>query len=380
MKKGGVYFLVLAISIILISCTSNNNIIKEERRIKDTTSYKSEDIESINKIEDFIKEQEQYIIEKNKEKYMETLSKDEEEYYWEKIHWFDDIISSDIEGYSLEVLKVEKVDDLKFRAELLQKYHCNEKDYSLKYANIYRIKDNKILDYDLDFKTFETEHFIIKYLGKLQLKEWLCEQVEKGYNIATGNYGQTLKDKTIIKLYDDRELLRQSVKLSFGWQFGGWYEYPESIKFLKLKNFTDYFKRGIAHELIHKLTIEEAANNMPYWLAEGLAEHFSKEEGIGDRYQPSYELIELEKIDLENYEGNIYDYYESSRFYVERMIEAYGIEKVKEILKELSEYGFQEKTNGEIYLENNKKFHEVIQKVLGTTFEEMNAEFSVDQI
>jgi len=377
MKKGVIHSLILTIcmSIILIGCsTSTNN--NEERGIGEyKKAYTGKDLESINKINNLIKGQENYIKEENKEKYMETISKENTEYYWEKIHWFDDIISADIAEYSIEVLKVDKINDFKFRAHLLQKYHCNEKDYSLKYSNIYTIEDDKILDYDLDFKTIETEHFIVKYLGELELKDWICEEAEKGYSIATENYGEAPKDKTIIKLYDDRELLRQSVKLSFGWQFGGWYEYPESIKFLKLERETKHFSRGIAHELIHKITIGESANNMPYWVAEGLAEYFSKEDSIKDSYQPTFKLIELDKIDLENYEGNVYEYYKSSRYYIDKIINKYGIDKVKEILKGLSEYGLQEKTNGEIYLENNKRFYEVLQKVLDKSFEEINTEF-----
>lgn len=376
MKKRIMILFVLAIclSIILIGCSQNADIKNKENNIvEDNKTNASQDSESINKIKNFIKTQEKYIKEKNKEKYIKTLSKEEKEYYHEKIHWFDDIISADITEYSLEVLKVEKIDYSKFKTHLLQKYHCNGRDYSLEYSNIYKIVDNEILDYDLDFKNVETEHFIVKYIGELELKDWICEEVEKGYNIVLKNYKEVPKERTIIKLYDDRELLRQSVKLSFGWQFAGWYEYPESIKFLEFENRTNSFSRGIAHELIHKITIGESANNLPYWLAEGLAEYFSKEVSVTDSYKPAFKLSQLEKIDLENFNGNISDYYMTSRYYVETIINKYGTDKVKEILKGLSSYGLEEKTSGEIYLESNKKFHEVVRKILNTSFEELDS-------
>ena len=47
----------------------------------------------------------------------------------------------------------------------------------------------------------------------------------------------------------------------------GWYEYSESIKYI---GAGQVISSGFAHEFIHKATIKDSNNNMPYWFAEGL--------------------------------------------------------------------------------------------------------------
>ena len=49
---------------------------------------------------------------------------------------------------------------------LKQQYQYEGKDYNLKYKAIYKKNEDQYVDCDLDFTSFETEHFIIKYTDK----------------------------------------------------------------------------------------------------------------------------------------------------------------------------------------------------------------------
>lgn len=78
-----------------------------------------------------------------------------------------------------------------------------------------------------------------------------------------------------IKLYSSMKHLQHSIYLSYRDGLGGWNEPGESIKLLvEPFNSRRDLKNVLAHELGHQLTFDlgEHANQMPWWVLEGVAE------------------------------------------------------------------------------------------------------------
>lgn len=326
---------------------------------------------SVEKIRDLVQHQEHCVNEKLKEEYMETISTLESEYVWEKKHWFEDIIQGDITEYSLKIISIEEMESEEYLVKLEQSYVYNHKKYSIEYENIYSILDGRAYDCDLNFKEFETEHFIVKYTGASIKKSWLSKSFEEAYKIATDRIGLSLDDKMIMKLYDDSEVMRQSFKLTFAWEAAGWYEYPESIKFIKMHRNRG-FKYGIAHELIHRITIEKSGNNMPYWFSEGIAVYYSRFSDDNIIQQWNIPLSSLEEMDLEHLDQRfVHLFYNNSAYFVKKFIDLYGEDTLMELLDELKKYGLENRTAGEAYHQSNERFKDSIEKVLEINFHQL---------
>ena len=333
----------------------------------------------------FIEDQERYIREKDMVRYLENISKENDEYMAEKISWLRDILYYDIEDYQVEVNKVKRVGLNKVQAQILQSYNYQGRQYETQLPLLLVKERGKWKDGDLNFKELSTEHFTIKYFKPskkyAELIKSVCEDAKT--NIES-RYGKGIDEHTTVKIYQDLETLRQSVKLSFQWQFAGWYEYPESIKTSEYGSRESY-QRILEHELVHKLTIKESNNNMPYWFTEGLAVYYSnhyndpypiktKELYIREYHNEPLDILKLEKTNLEMLEDSktISAYYDSAGMIVKFLVDAFGEEKIKEIVSSLGDFPYQEGTGAEVDREAQKRFHSILPKVLGMDVIQLN--------
>lgn len=335
---------------------------------------------ALQEVEKTVDNKQKAVRQKNLNEYMRTVNSEDKEYYAEQRHWFQDILINDIKDYKLQILNVEKNDDDSYLVDLSQSYTFKERKSSLKYTAVFKKNGTVMVDCGLNFKQRETEHFIIKYMEKSEdLADCFSRAAEEGYDMALERYGKVPEDKTEIKIYDDMETLRQFVKLSFQWDMAGWYEYSESIKFIGLKD--EVKSQGLAHELIHKITINETNNNMPYWLAEGIATHYTEKEISVGSQKNRYNIEELQSLDLETLTDNtaVLNYYKSSQAMVEYIIRNYGEAALKDILKELSKYPFEDLTGREVNMKNTELFDKTAKKVLGRGTAELDKEYNFSE-
>lgn len=224
-----------------------------------------------NEIKELLKFQEDAVNNRRIEKYMSSIAQYNPEYKAEKESWFRDIINHDIKDFQLRFKDVDILGIGKSQATVLQTYRYLDKTYGVEYPLQIIRKDKCWKDNDLNFKIMQTKNFTIKYFKETKKEALMIKAICEGAKENVENrYGATINDHTTIKIYENLEMLRQSVKLSFPWQFAGWYEYPESIKTSALPSANNY-KRVLEHELVHKLTLKESNNNIPYWFTEGLA-------------------------------------------------------------------------------------------------------------
>jgi hypothetical protein len=375
----GKLFFSIVLGLSLLACSASDtkketvSSYKEERNIKNKNKISQEIENGINLL---VKSKAEAVNNRDIEKYMSTVNEADNEYYKEQEHWFQDILLNQISDYKLELLDIESRGEDSYLVTLKQQYQYEGKDYNLKYKAIYKKNEDQYVDCDLDFTSFETEHFIIKYTDKSKgLLDKVAREAEEGYDIVKKNYGKAPEGKTVIKIYDDMETLRQSVKLSFQWDLAGWYEYGESIKYIGLRQAID--SRGFAHELIHKVTIEDSKNNMPYWFAEGLAAYYS-EDFYGLLVKGNEMTIEqLENTNLEQLtkDQDILKYYGSAQCAVEFIVKEYGEEYIKKIINELSRHPFQEGTGSEVDKRNSETFNLAVKELLGKSLEDLDSEF-----
>ncbi|QZY54587.1 hypothetical protein [Crassaminicella profunda] len=363
------YLLLIVLSLILL-CTG---CVKKEIK---------------GEIQDFVQKQERSVNEKDLESYMNTISKEESQYLAEKKSWMRDIQENKIEDYTLNVEKIKILDTAKVCLNLRQSYQYEGKKYNIEFPLVLVKEDDQWKDHDLLFDEIDTQHFKIKYLKNLEkYAMYIKSACEDAYENVQKRYGEKIEGYTTIKLYEDKELLRQSVKLSFSWQFGGWYEYPESIKTTEFKNEETY-RKILEHELIHKITIKKSNNNMPYWFTEGLAVYFAnfpnelKDYQTKEYYLNTYkdykiDILKLEKANLEKMEDSksINCYYDSAGMIVKFMVETYGLEKVKKIVEELGKFPYDEGTGSEVNEKSIERFHLVVERILGMSVEELNKEW-----
>ena len=103
----------------------------------------------------------------------------------------------------------------------------------------------------------------------------VCEEAEQAYASVVKGLELEPAGKVTIKLYEDKEILRQSTDIRVAYLFNGWSEDGESVK-LYARRDKGTFAPLIAHELVHKITLG-ISDSLNSWLAEGLATYFGNQ-------------------------------------------------------------------------------------------------------
>ncbi|MBL0388580.1 S-layer homology domain-containing protein [Tumebacillus sp. ITR2] len=327
----------------------------------------------------------QAIHEKNLDKFLTTLDPDQARgaYKVEQTHWFQDLIGSSIADYKVEVLDIKVNPPMTLDVTLHQTYTMDGKPYELTYHEHYNYYGEGMYDAGELLDELRSSHFVVQYAPEDKATaEKVRDDAEAAYADLQAIYPhQEPAGKQLgIKLYHDPEFLRQSVKLSFAWQFIGWYEYGESIKLSSQRGPTEYYQRTIEHEMVHELTVGQSNNNLPYWFAEGLATYYTDlmQDGGPLLTKPYMSIADLEKINLETLTDNqeVSIYYNTSGHIVKFLARQYGEDKVRELVQRLGSYPYQEGTASVNDTESLKRLHETLPKIFGgKTLEQLDTEW-----
>lgn len=354
MKRLASIFLVLIL--LLSACTAppNNTYINTESSISSLIEHKVQSVKDT-----------------NVEELLSILDPGDKELQTEQSNWLMDIKTNPIENYDLRLLKLEKTGETEYKAKLRQQYKENGKTYKLDYYNSYKLIDNKFYDAGNYFDVLTKENITIKYTEpNKKLAEVIIEDMNQLYDDNIVRWGLTPKRPMVIKMFDDIEELRQSIKFSM-WQCAGWYEYGESVKMYMTESRAnkERIKQVINHEMTHLFTVEKSAGNLAYWLSEGIASYYEMPENqrtpsqlVKDMNIKLHTVEELESIELEKLEDQqqISDYYNNSHLIAAFIIERYGEEKILEILNELGKLPSFKGTTSE----NDKHYREYLSEVL----------------
>jgi hypothetical protein len=297
---------------------------------------------------------------------------------------YRDAVTSD---FSIRVLKAVQVDDATIVATLCQHYLYGpqKEDRSVRYETRFVKTPTGWKDADLNFKVKETPHFVIKYPQNAEAKAAeVGAAAEIAYDTVVKELGFEARSKHVVKLYEDRKMIRETADIRVPYLYNGWSEAGESVKmYAYRKGSTELL---IAHELVHNITLA-ITDSQPCWFSEGLAVYF------GNRPFAGGNPVELGESTVEELsrpmsfldENILYEmtdeetssvYYNMSAMVVEFIVETYGLDKLQAILIEQSKYPrYESGYSNEREPEMQQRLYQSIETVLGLSKAEFNRQW-----
>ncbi len=360
MKKRHIALLLVLVLLFLSSCVP-----------KQTANM---DIQA--SIAQLIETKEQSVKNGDLELLLSTIDPNDQELQTEQTNWLKDIKDNPVGNYSLKLLKLEETGAGIYKAKLKQEYTRGDKSYSLDYYNKYLLVGNRLVDAGNYFEVLQQGNITIDYAPSAKtLAQGTIESLNALYQENIKRWKLTPNRPLVIKMFDDVEELRQSIKLSM-WQCGGWYEYGESVKILTANRSMskDQVLNVVGHEMTHLFTVEKAGGNLAYWFSEGLASYYEGTEGRQSpqalRRSMNVKLLtidELEELELEKLEDpqQISNYYNNAHLIVAYIVENYGEEKLMVILDELKKKPAYSGTTSENDQYYRAYLSEILPKELG---------------
>jgi hypothetical protein len=243
------------------------------------------------------------------------------------------------------------------------------------------------LDNDVAFERGDLGNVKVFYMADIPDLTRFLDSIENSLKNIEETFPDPLTGNVEIKLYSNRELLRQKTDLGIAWLFTGWAEENHAIKAFTGREAEYNYESLFTHELIHKLTISESNGNMPIWFAEGLATHYGTFLVNGKTYveqgKITYEdvkmtLSQLQSIQLEKLtvESEILSYYGTAGMVVNYLSETYGDEAVFKLYQALGDYPVNDITSDPDWVERaDERLLAVLKKVLGQNLSQISEEY-----
>ncbi|AIS53520.1 hypothetical protein TKV_c23980 [Thermoanaerobacter kivui] len=212
------------------------------------------------------------------------------------------------------------------------------------YPYVREIKEKSLTDNAKDYKTTQSEHFIVRYTPQDEKYVPLVLKIaEKHYANVTDDLGYKPHNKTVIIMYHDPEKMNRDFSLAKGDTAMGLYlNGAISIVSPELwispgQDLERVFEHDgpIVHEFAHLIVDDVARGNYPVWFTEGIAllEEYRENSfvwGEGVTADKPYSLKEL------TYNFNQLDEtlaYKRSFEIVKAITDKYGMQSIRDILK-----------------------------------------------
>ncbi len=258
--------LALFLSVVLLSCAGRPPAAKASPAEIDETAVASA-----------VAARARAIADGDKAAFMALAAPGDASFILERSRWFDYRMSAAVSDFSSKILGVTPVGGSECVVSVAESYRIGPGRELRAYScdRRYRKVDGEWLDADLDFSALSTAHFDVKATRDVAPERIASIAVlaERGREAVALAYGAAPERRVAIKLYGDRELLRQDSKITIGYLFSGWAEPGESIKAWVRPDPSYAYDGLVAHELVHIATLE-ASKNLCSWFAEGLASHY----------------------------------------------------------------------------------------------------------
>jgi len=363
----GLALVIVLILSVLVSCSEKTSVDRE--------------------ITDLVKTKLDAITSGDESLYMGTVT--ENDYYFrnEQLRWFTEMAFRGIQNINMEVDEVEVFDNETAVAVIHQTHTNLGESFDFTYPNLFRIENGRWVDFGYAFEETKTDRFTIKYMdGETRVDDFI-RLANDAYDNLEPIFTERPHSDFEIKLFHDRELLRQRTVPSNAWLFTGWGEPNESVKLFTGHPEVEKYVATLQHELVHHITINICNNNLPVWFYEGIAMYygnsyfghdFSKilSELNKEAVQVTINELENTNIGIETDTQKIYDWYNTNYMYAAYLIETYGHEKYMEIWYEAGKRPFNDSAaNLNFYAQNDETFGEVIMTVLGLTKDELSANY-----
>lgn len=306
--------------------------------------------DEVEEIHQLILKKKKAVLENDLNGFLDMCDASDRVFSCEQQRWFKYYQSSTACDYDLKITDIAKRAPHTYVASITQSYRLgSEKTYKNSFFNEKFIHtQNGWKDADLEFQTVvETENFIIKAVMGVHrdLVDEIGKAAEAAHDKIKAAYGEGMDGKTVLKLYDDRNVIRDLTRIGGMESFSGYYMYPGSIKLLIKDNMEWIKDHTLAHEFVHKIVATQFPDTpVPSWFFEGLAEYFGVyciqektdiEKGWIHRKDIAKSLNWIKEQKLSQFK----DYRDVNRFYsmagmiVKHIEEAYGKGTNKAILE-----------------------------------------------
>jgi hypothetical protein len=197
----------------------------------------------------------------------------------------------------------------------------------------------------------ETDNFIVYYTEfDVRCIDEVLDDLEKNYHRITNNLNQKLDDKLVIEVYSDLKELHFALGLSDApnWIRGGLYE--DKIIIASPLNpppgsdFDNVLKTAV-HEFVH-IIVNKINKDIPRWLNEGIACFEAKDNnddwiretvksGLINNKVPTFKDLDTGD-DFSTFFNR--DGYQYSYTIIESIVEEYGYDKLRSLIKKPNEF------------------------------------------
>ncbi|MBN2879416.1 MAG: hypothetical protein JXN65_07280 [Clostridia bacterium] len=324
---------------------------------------------------------------KDIDSYLSTVTQNDAYYYNEQSRWYSEMIQSVISEIHLEVVSVKSIDESTLEAVIHQTHTGNGEHFDFTYPLLFKLDKGEWMDYGYNFESIVTPRYTLKYMsGETRINEFK-EMIDTAYDNLEAVFAEKADDNFEIKLFWDREMLRQRTIPSAAFLFTGWGEPNESLKLYTGHPDIESYHGTIQHELVHHITIKICNNNLADWLLEGTAVYYGnayydysltnslanlKKENIAQT------IDDLNNTDLYHAESQqqVWDWYNTGFGYVAYIVETYGVDKFIELYNEAGKKPFNDSVANESFKADNiQTTSEVLSAVLGITPEQLSEDY-----
>jgi hypothetical protein len=328
--------------------------------------------------------QEESVRAKDSDLYLSTIDGSNETYLKEATYFAHRLDVADISDFKMKLLRIDLEDDGHAIAEIQQSYRMNNQLNTVTYRERFVKSGASWLDHDVAFEEKEVGVIKVFYMPEVGNSEGFIELIEKSLVNLEATFPDSLTETVEIKLYSDRELLRQKTDLGIAWLFTGWAEEGHAIKAFTGREPEYNYEALFTHELIHKLTISVSRGNMPIWFAEGLAIHYGTfkvngstymEDGMVSMDDIKISVRELSETHLERLteQTDILTYYAAAGMVVRYLAETYGDDQVFGLYQALGNYPFNDIASDPAWGQHSdERLSAVLQDILNLDMTELS--------
>lgn len=206
-----------------------------------------------------------------------------------------------------------------------------------------------------NFRALESEHFTVR-MNPHEAEVYgdrVLALLERAHDTLSQKYGLTLKQKTIVEIFDDQ---KDFAIRTFGLPGGAGYLGVCFGRVITANSpaarpgSTSSWEAILWHEFTHVITLTLTKNKMPRWLSEGISvfEERQQRGNWGEQMKPRYRAMILSDEDFTPVSQLSsafmrpkspvhlgFAYYESS-LVVQWLVERFGLEKMKALLADLA--------------------------------------------
>ena len=144
------------------------------------------------------------VIQNDPESLLSILDPEDQELRTEQMNWLKDIRDNPIEGYSLKLLRLEKINEGIYKAKLRQQYRRGAESYTLDFYNKYKWINNKLYDAGNYFDELRQGSITIEYTPtNKKLAEGVIEDINGLYKENIERWGITHERQMVGKMFEE---------------------------------------------------------------------------------------------------------------------------------------------------------------------------------